>query len=142
MILLRARRAGLEHRSDRFEQEARVVFGVLIEENLDHREYAGDRRRGGRKKLISAIGIVLAVNINIGPDDLFLLRAPFRDCGEDGIGAPGAAALPLALGAVVVASAPGLALIPPMPAGPGPRWLLMTAARPFPWISWAASVRA
>ena len=85
-FLLRARGEGLEHRSDRFEQEARVVFGVLIEENLDHREYAGDRRRGGRKELMGEIGIVLAVNINIGPDDLFLLRPPFRDGGEDGIG--------------------------------------------------------
>ena len=48
MLLLRVGREGLEHRSDRFEQEARVFFGVLIEENLDHREYAGDRRRGDR----------------------------------------------------------------------------------------------
>ena len=85
-FLLRARGEGLEHRSDRFEQEARVFFGALIEENLDHREYAGDRRRGGRKELMGEIGIVLAVNINIGPDDLFLLRPPFRDGGEDGIG--------------------------------------------------------
>ena len=83
-VLLRARRERLEHRGDRFEQEARVVFGVLIEENLDHREYAGDRCRGGRKELIGEIGIVLAVNINIGPDDLFLLRPPFRDGREDG----------------------------------------------------------